>query len=299
MKTTDRHIAILAIGITASLSGCAGGSDTASNTPAPVVQPNGQTALQSKAPSQPKSSGATSKAAPAAAKTKAERKAARARAKHATRKTQSSKGAARTHAGTQKTHKKHITVTDLLERSAKARRSLVAKMAPRILKGLGFPTATATTDPSGRNITVQIPRDAACTARPSDEAAIRKRFGASFKFAREIRVMAAGSQQTLSAYVGANCAPKKLPSAPGGVVLSQSGNGATMTREFTVKSKKWTVVYENQSGYFSAILYKGDQAQPQFVYSQKRESGKATFKGAGTYKLSISASGGWRVEVHD
>jgi hypothetical protein len=301
MRTTDRHLGIVAVLIAVALPGCSGSSGGGSQTALP--QSNGQQVVMKS--TTPVGSPAAKKAtSPVTAKSHAgkpasaaHRRASHGRSTHKTT-TRSSKRAAGTQGGTRK-HKKHVKLTDLLERDAKARRSLVAKMAPAVLKALGFPTATATTDHSGRIITVLIPRNVACTAHPSDEGAIRKRFTAAFKFARQVPVMVAGSGKALGTYVSGSCAPVKLPSAHGGVVLSQRGNGQMMTREFTVKAKTWTVVYENESGYFSAILFEGDQAQPQFVYSKKRETGKATFKGAGTYKLSVSASGGWRIEVHD
>ena len=201
------------------------------------------------------------------------------------------------HAG--KTHKKHITVNGLLNKSAKARRAWIARIAPNILKGLGFPGAQVRTDTTGRVVTVLIATKDACKARPSDEGTIRQKVVAGFKFVKRVNVLVAGTGQALGSYVGAHCAPPKLPSAPGAVQFSQEGDGATMSRPFTVKAKTWTLIFENDSNYFSAILFDGDgkKAEPQFVYSQTRETGKQTFKGAGTYRFNISAQGHWRIQV--
>jgi len=178
------------------------------------------------------------------------------------------------------------------------RRTLVDRIAPAVVMGLGFGEPKLTTD--GSNVTVAVARAKACALGAKGPATLAERLRGALPFARSLRVVVQEDGKSLAAYAATACEPPKPPAAPGRLVFEQDGGpGNAETKTFTIGGKKWTVTYANNGEFFQAFAVKDGKVQSPAISATKRGKGSQTFKGPGTFTLRITGSGDWSVQVRD
>jgi hypothetical protein len=187
----------------------------------------------------------------------------------------------------------------VLPKLSPSRHTKLARAATLVaLAGAGFSQPDIAVVGNGTAVTISVPKVPACSAAPGEKGRLESQIRRTVPFVRNVTINVSGTGQSLSNYVTAHCSVGTLPSGPGHVVYSSSGRRMTTTHAFTVRSKRWTLVYENDSRFLAVFVLKQGKIQ-QAANATKRGTGSAVFKGAGTYQLRISGSGRWTVRVRD
>jgi hypothetical protein len=188
---------------------------------------------------------------------------------------------------------------DGLRRLSPAQRAKLARAAAlAVLAGAGFSRSGVSVAAGGTAVTISLPEAQACSAAAGDETQLASQIRLAAPFVRSVTMSVSGTGQPLSAYVSAHCSAGTLPSGAGRVVYSSSGRGMTTTAAFTVRSKRWTLAYNNDSSFLAVFVLEHGKIK-QAASATKRGTGSAVFKGTGTYQLRISGSGRWTVRVRD
>lgn len=172
-------------------------------------------------------------------------------------------------------------------------------MTTTLLKVLGFDGARVEIGSDGRNVGVVFSAKQACTASPKDETRISERVRESLFFVRSVTVTVEGSGRTLARYIASSCKRKAIPKGKGKVVFERSGHGFEKSKSFRIRGKTWTIEFENNGKVLQVFLYKDGQLSSAPIQSNRREVGKKTLRGPGTFRFDISGSGDWTIRARD
>jgi hypothetical protein len=151
----------------------------------------------------------------------------------------------------------------------------------------------------GRTVIVIVSRHTACDAVPADEERIRQYLLDSVPSIRRVMVEVAGTGQSLSSYVRANCEKQKFPGGPGRTIYRQTGEGFGKSKAFTVRGPKWAIDYQAMGGSLFMLVSDGKEILAPGIAQKKRGVGTQKYKGGGRHKIEIRGSGFWKIRVRD
>jgi hypothetical protein len=177
------------------------------------------------------------------------------------------------------------------------RDSYVRSSALVVLAGFGFEGKRVVFDAAGTGVRAAIPRGQACSARAETEGNVAKVMRSSIPWLTYMQVVVEPGGQRLSQYVRANCRAPALPSGRGEVLLSTQGVGPGKTRQFRVRSRRWTVEYLNGGRSLHMLVLRDGYATGASLDATRRGPGRRTFSGPGTFSLQIASTGEWVVRV--
>lgn len=192
----------------------------------------------------------------------------------------------------------------------KATRKAIAEIPPEdrqdfaetaalsVLKSLGIPNVDIGVSDDGYTVTVGIPQQHACGVTPSQIEKVKEALKQIIISARRFRVKVQYAGP-LAAYVRKNCPKLEIPTADGRLVYSQSGVGTHSSEEFTIRSRRFTIAYENAGGELKIYVAKGEDVLEPAIESNLHETGKQTYRGPGTFRVITYGPGRWKVRVYD
>lgn len=151
----------------------------------------------------------------------------------------------------------------------------------------------------GVAVRVALPAKVACRAEPNEGDRILRALKKVVPYPRSVTVSVAGSSQPLPTYLASTCKESELPGGQGRTVLRLSGSGVQQTKQFTIRSKRWTIEYVSKGSFFSIFARKGRRPQRAVTSEETSQSGKETYRGPGKFTLQIAGTRPWTVRVRD
>jgi hypothetical protein len=193
--------------------------------------------------------------------------------------------------------KKKSRLERALERLPRKKR--IASIKHAVLTAAGFNgllKVTVTVAADGHSVTIAVPANVACTARPDADARTVSLIKRDIPVVKSVAVNV--GSRTFAAF-RPGCKAQNVPGGSGSVVYSKNGIGNADSPAFKITAKKWTVAYRNDDGFFSVFVYKNGKAQKDVISTFKGSSGTKTFTGPGTFKLKISGGSPWAVTARN
>jgi hypothetical protein len=169
-----------------------------------------------------------------------------------------------------------------------------------VLRSLGFPDPEISVDQGGQVVTVTLPGPQVCAAGPEPIRQAASQLKEVILYVKAIKILAEqrlGVESALS--YAQHCPRPKLPSVKAPVAFSMHGTGLRQGREFRIKSRRWTLVYQAQSAALDVFVVRGQSVLRPAIQRDTAGVGKVTYRGPGTFTIAASSAGGWRVRVHD
>lgn len=191
-------------------------------------------------------------------------------------------------------------VSRAIQRLPRGKRdSYVTATALAVFAGFGFDGMQVVLSGGGTDVRGVMDRGQACSARAETEDNVTSTVRNAIPWLASMQVVVQPGGERLSRYVRAHCRPPALPGGAGEVVFSGQGVGLGKTRQFTVRSSRWTVEYLN-GGRSLHMLVLGDRSSSSApLDAAGRGPGRRTFSGPGTFSLQIAGTGEWLVRVRD
>lgn len=177
------------------------------------------------------------------------------------------------------------------------RQQFVQTAATGVMTAFGYSSVTAKINKRDV-VTVLTPPGSSCAVELARIPEVKKRLFETILFARRIRLQVFG-HGGLNGYVSENCRPLEVPNGPGPVVWSESGTGLKSSPELVINSPRFTVAWANNGGNLEIYMTRGQTLIEPVIKSQTRETGKQTYLGPGTFKVTVAGSGTWGVKVYD
>jgi hypothetical protein len=171
------------------------------------------------------------------------------------------------------------------------------RVAAAVVEAAGFPRAKVTVAGAGQRLAVAVAASQACDATPADAARVVAGLKAAIPTVRTVGLTVSGQDVPLARYVQISCRPDPLPSGPGKVAYSHSGNGFFETEPIAIRSNRWAVDYSNQDGRLQITALRDGKLQPTAISAAEPGAGLQAFQGSGTFTLRIAATGSWRIRV--
>lgn len=151
----------------------------------------------------------------------------------------------------------------------------------------------------GRVAILFVARSSACDALPADESRIREFLMDAHPSIRKVVVKVAGTGESLSSYVSANCTVPKLPGGRGKTVYRIKGESFVTSETFRIRKRKWAIDYRAEGARLFMLVYRGDEVIAPGIGQRQRGTGSQKYKGRGLYHIEIRGSGHWTVRVRE
>jgi hypothetical protein len=168
------------------------------------------------------------------------------------------------------------------------------------LFGLGY--AGVEVDGRGDKVTALVTRATACDAVAKNEPVMAARIQKAAPMVKAVRFEVAGTGQELGYYI-LDCKQEPMPDGPGKAVYERTAvGGPVVTKTITLRGRRWAIEWENIGSSFTLIVVGKGKSEGNYydpISSDKRETGRKTFKGPGTVELHVSGSGRWTARVKD
>jgi hypothetical protein len=178
------------------------------------------------------------------------------------------------------------------------RTNFIKTTVQTLLQGAGLQVLSVTVSPKGDTVNATVGASSACAAGHDATTQVIPRLRTALPGVRAVNVTVGGTGKSLASFVS-SCPALRPPGGPGRVVLAQAGRSVSVTRQFTVRSRHWTVAYVNGSGSLQIVPLKGSKPVGQPFTVSSAGAGTHAFRGSGTFKLRIGTFGSWQVQVRD
>lgn len=180
---------------------------------------------------------------------------------------------------------------------SRGRERLAEAGVRRVLLGLDFRGARVRASARGTVAEVVLLASQGCRAHRDEGHRILAAARDMVPYLRTVTVTV--GDDAIATYQARECKPIELPPGAGQEVLTQNGSGADQTKEFTIRSDRWTVEWVNRGTFFQVWALKGDEAEEGPIVANTPGSGSRSFRGPGTFRLAVSGSGDWTVQVRE